>query len=70
VNNADRMIQANRQIFAPVLRPADSIPDAGTSKPAASDMWLKARLAELEETFPEPVIGATAELEAFRAERQ
>ena len=30
----------------------------------------QARLAELEETFPEPVIGATAELEAFRAERQ
>ena len=36
------------------------------AKPAAGEDWRKARL---EETFPEPVIGASAELEAFRAER-
>lgn len=63
------MIQVNDQTFRPVLKPAASIPDAGTGKPAASEAWRRARLAELEETFPEPVIGASAELEAFRAER-
>ncbi|WP_461785989.1 hypothetical protein [Prosthecobacter sp.] len=40
------------------------------SQPAAAEDWRKTRLAELEETFPEPVIGACAELEAFRSELQ
>jgi antitoxin (DNA-binding transcriptional repressor) of toxin-antitoxin stability system len=38
-------------------------------QPAADASWMKNRLAELEKTFPEPVIGASEELEAFRAER-
>lgn len=50
----------------PPAAPALAVNDA---KPAAGEDWRKARLAELEETFPEPVIGASAELEAFRAER-
>ncbi|OYW72141.1 MAG: hypothetical protein B7Z37_25785 [Verrucomicrobia bacterium 12-59-8] len=39
------------------------------SLPAANAEWVKHRLQELEEIFPEPVIGATEELEAFRADR-
>lgn len=54
---------------ARVVPPAASMPGADTTKPAAGDAWRQARLAELKETFPEPVIGAGAELEAFRAER-
>jgi antitoxin (DNA-binding transcriptional repressor) of toxin-antitoxin stability system len=40
-----------------------------SARPAADDSWVKSRLAELEEIFPEPVVGASEELEAFRAER-
>lgn len=43
--------------------------DSHAAKPAADAAWMKQRLEELEEIFPEPVIGATAELEAFRSDR-
>ena len=49
--------------------PAAPALNVNGAKPAAGEVWRKARLAELEETFPEPVIGAGSELEAFRAER-
>ena len=50
--------------------PASQTLTVNGSQPAAAEDWRKARLAELEETFPEPVIGASAELEAFRSEHQ
>jgi antitoxin (DNA-binding transcriptional repressor) of toxin-antitoxin stability system len=38
------------------------------AKPAADAEWMKQRLAELEDIFPEPIIGASEELEASRAD--
>ena len=52
---------------ARLMPPASQTLTVNGSQPAAAEDWRKARLAELEETFPEPVIGASAELEAFRA---
>lgn len=52
------------------MPPASQTLTVNGSQPAAAEDWRKARLAELEETFPEPVIGASAELEAFRSEHQ
>ena len=43
--------------------------DTCVAKPAADATWMKHRLEALEETFPEVIIGATVELEAFRADR-
>ncbi|WP_395739413.1 hypothetical protein [Prosthecobacter sp.] len=37
-------------------------------KPAADAAWMKHRLEEIEAIFPEPVIGASEELEASRAD--
>ena len=47
-------------------------PVKARTAPAAEvklDAWARQRLADLQATFPEPVIGATAELESFRSER-
>ncbi len=52
---------------ARLMLPATPALTVNGAKPAAGEDWRKTRLAELEETFPEPVIGASAELEAFRA---
>ena len=54
---------------ARLMPPATQTLTVNGAKPAAGEDWRKTRLAELEESFPEPVIGASAELEAFRAER-
>lgn len=40
------------------------------SQPATGEDWRTTRLAELGETFPEPVIGASAERVGFRSEHQ
>ncbi len=54
---------------ARLMPPAAPTSTVNGAQPAAGEDWRKTRLAELKETFPESVIGASAEMEAFRAER-
>jgi len=53
--------------LVPPEKPAAA--DTWAAKLAADATWMKHRLEALEETFPEVIIGATVELEVFRADR-
>jgi hypothetical protein len=55
---------------ARLMPPASQTLTVNGSQPAAAEDWRKTRLEELAETFPEPVIGVSAEFEAFRSEHQ
>ena len=63
------IIDGGREVARLVPALAEATAPPAQRQPAADETWVNERLAELEETFPELVIGATAELEAFRDDR-
>ncbi len=62
------IVEDGREV-ARLVPPAEKAHKDNTAKPALFAKDWAAHMAELEEIFPEPIVGASEELEAFRADR-
>lgn len=63
------IVDGGREVarLMPPVKALETTPAAAT--PRLHDDWTRQRMAELEAIFPEPVIGASEELELSREER-